>query len=101
MHGIAPTQMHTFVDSQVRPVRVANGRVLLIDQRLLPDQVETFDATSLDDMCYAIREMVVRGAPAIGVAAALGLACEARRIADNSPTREEFLHQLDSARSKL
>ena len=44
--------------------------VCYIDQRLLPFQVEIFRASSLEDNLYAIREMVVRGAPAIGIASA-------------------------------
>ncbi len=48
--------------------------VRFIDQRLLPDRFEILDAPSLEKVTYAIRDMVVRGAPAIGAAAAYGMA---------------------------
>lgn len=51
-----------------------NGRVRFIDQRKLPDSLEIFDAAGYPDVAVAIREMVVRGAPAIGCAAAYGIA---------------------------
>jgi len=49
----------------------------LIDQRLLPGRVELFTCRGLDETVFAIREMVVRGAPAIGVTAAFGMALAA------------------------
>lgn len=69
--------MNDFVSDTIRPVRFADDRLWLLDQRRLPAQ-ETFlpldDAPAVAD---AIREMVVRGAPAIGITAAFGvvLAC--------------------------
>lgn len=47
--------------------------VQVIDQRKLPFQVEVFDLKSVDDTFFAIKEMVVRGAPLIGVTAAYGM----------------------------
>jgi len=51
----------------------------LLDQRLLPNEERFVSCTSADQCAAAIRDMVVRGAPAIGVSAAYGLALEARR----------------------
>ncbi len=51
-----------------------NDVVKLIDQRKLPEKIEVFEAKNSDDIAYAIKDMVVRGAPAIGVTAAFGLA---------------------------
>jgi methylthioribose-1-phosphate isomerase len=62
-------------------VVLAGDTVRMIDQRVLPD-VETYiHAATADEVAHAIREMVVRGAPAIGIAAAFGVAIEARRLA--------------------
>lgn len=62
-----------------------NGSTLdLIDQRLLPDRVEYVACRSAADVAGAIRDMVVRGAPAIGCAAAFGVALEAKRGGDMS-----------------
>jgi methylthioribose-1-phosphate isomerase len=47
--------------------------VQVIDQRKLPFQFEVFDLKSVDDAFFAIKEMVVRGAPLIGVTAAYGM----------------------------
>ena len=49
------------------------GVIRVIDQRKLPFEFEIKDLISLEDACFAIREMVVRGAPLIGVTAAYGL----------------------------
>lgn len=51
-----------------------DNTVKLIDQRKIPDKVEIFTATNTEDIVFAIKDMVVRGAPAIGVTAAFGLA---------------------------
>lgn len=54
--------------------------VRMIDQRKLPARVEWYDCKGYRDVIQAIRKMVIRGAPAIGVAAAMGLALGARSI---------------------
>ena len=65
----------------LRPVRYDDRRdeVRLLDQRLLPGEETWLALTSADEVAGAIRTLAVRGAPAIGVAAAYGLAVEARR----------------------
>ncbi|MHA2357987.1 MAG: S-methyl-5-thioribose-1-phosphate isomerase, partial [Candidatus Heimdallarchaeaceae archaeon] len=45
----------------------------LIDQRLIPFRISFMHLTSVEEICFAIREMVVRGAPAIGATAAFGI----------------------------
>jgi methylthioribose-1-phosphate isomerase len=57
----------------------ARDAVRLLDQRLLPDEETWLSLTSAAEVADAIRTLAVRGAPAIGVAAAYALACEARR----------------------
>ncbi len=47
--------------------------VQVIDQRKLPFRFEIFSLKTVDDACFAIQEMVVRGAPLIGVTAAYGM----------------------------
>lgn len=65
----------------LRPVSydVAGDAVRLLDQRKLPEQEEWLSLRSCDEVIAAIKDLTVRGAPAIGVAAAFALACEARR----------------------
>src|SRR5690606_24975256 len=60
-----------------------------------------FDATTLEDMCMAIKTMVVRGAPSIGVAAAFGMASEALRLVADCSSSSEFLDRLKSTKEKL
>jgi methylthioribose-1-phosphate isomerase len=50
----------------------------LIDQRRLPDQLAYFDCHNISDFIYAIKDLVVRGAPAIGCTAAYGIALAAK-----------------------
>jgi methylthioribose-1-phosphate isomerase len=57
--------------------REGSGVLYLVDQRKLPDVLEEFEAKNAAQVGYAIREMIIRGAPAIGQAAALGLALSA------------------------
>ena len=60
--------------SQFKTIEWSDGDILLIDQRKLPQEETYFRCRNLDDVATAIRDMVVRGAPAIGVTAALGIA---------------------------
>ena len=62
--------------------------VRLLDQRLLPDREEWLSLDSPEKVAGAIRSLAVRGAPAIGVAAAYGLALAARRGANAGRLRE-------------
>lgn len=57
----------------LQPVRWSDGAVLLLDQRLLPEEIVYLTLTTPQDVWDAIRELKVRGAPAIGIAAAYGV----------------------------
>jgi methylthioribose-1-phosphate isomerase len=62
-----------------------DGRaVRIIDQRHLPQRLVLRDVDTLEDVCDSIRTLAVRGAPAIGVFAAMGLASVMRGHADNA-----------------
>ncbi len=54
-------------------------KVVLLDQRRLPDEEVELECRSVDELVVAIRELAIRGAPAIGVAAAYGMALAAER----------------------
>lgn len=51
-----------------------DGVVRLIDQRLLPGELRFLELSSVDDLCSAIEDLAIRGAPALGVAGAMGVA---------------------------
>ena len=65
-------------DQAMKPVVWKNDRVSMIDQRVLPTQELWHDYTDAHGVAGAIKSMVVRGAPAIGISAAYGLALEAK-----------------------
>jgi methylthioribose-1-phosphate isomerase len=65
--------------------READGVLLLVDQRRLPDALVEYPCRSAGEVAYAIREMVVRGAPAIGAVAAIGLALSAEKMRNSKP----------------
>jgi methylthioribose-1-phosphate isomerase len=92
-------------------VRLDEGlpAVVLLDQRKLPDEVVELECRSAADVAEAIRTLAVRGAPAIGVAAAYGLALAALRgddlaeaeavLAASRPTAVNLFWALERLRS--
>lgn len=58
----------------LQPMRWQDGTLLMLDQRVLPQREEWLTLRTHQDVVFAIKDMAVRGAPAIGVAAAYGLA---------------------------
>jgi methylthioribose-1-phosphate isomerase len=70
----------------VEPIRWKGDRLELLDQRLLPDQTVYITCRTAAEVAQAIRDMVVRGAPAIGCAAAFGVA-----LSNGSPEGYEVL----------
>jgi methylthioribose-1-phosphate isomerase len=87
----APTGFRT-------PFREDGGILYLIDQRRLPDALEEYQCRSAGEIAYAIREMVVRGAPAIGQVAAIALAMNAEDQRDGRPyARKATLHGAANA----
>jgi len=68
-------------------------RIRLLDQRRLPQKVLYLDCKEASSVAQAIRTMAIRGAPAIGVAAAMGIALAAKKIQSNQP--EVFRKSLE------
>lgn len=85
----------------VEPVRIVDDAraVRIIDQRRLPQEFVERDLTTVRDVVDAIATLAVRGAPAIGVCAAAGLAVALRSRADGS--RDSFLAALDAAAEQV
>ena len=76
----------------VKAIEWVNGRVRLLDQTRLPHQEVYLEPKDYHQMAAAIREMRVRGAPLIGIAAAYGMALGARHI--EASNIEDFLTRL-------
>lgn len=80
---------------KVETLRWRDGRLEMIDQRVLPAHFEYLAYASAVEVAEGIRSMVVRGAPAIGCAAAYGVALEALRL--RGATGGEFAAAMDTA----
>lgn len=76
--------------TRVRTIEWNNGRVVMIDQRLLPSREVYRVYSTYGEVARAIKDMVIRGAPAIGVAAAMGIALGVRTL-----RREELRREFD------
>ncbi len=88
---------------KVHAIKWSSDRLLLLDQRLLPERKEYISIATCRDATRAIRDMVVRGAPAIGITAAYAVVLAAREHVVASPKqwREAIktdLQELSEAR---
>jgi methylthioribose-1-phosphate isomerase len=74
------------VPKPLRPIWLdeSNGEVNVIDQRSLPHELVVLELQTVDDTIYAIQEMVVRGAPLIGITAAYGVYLAVRNTPDGA-----------------
>jgi methylthioribose-1-phosphate isomerase len=81
------------------PVVWQNNSVILIDQTRLPGEYVVVEIHRSEDMAEAIKTMIVRGAPAIGIAAAYGMYLGAREI--KTSDRTEFLNRLEQVAQML
>jgi methylthioribose-1-phosphate isomerase len=96
---LASPPSHTPHLSTIETLRWRAGRLELLDQRLLPGRVEFVACATAREVADAIRAMVIRGAPAIGCAAACGIALEAGRL--KGAPQPAFTAGLDQAFAAL
>lgn len=80
-----------------RIVRLEEDAVVLLDQRRLPEEEIELRCSSAAEVADAIRDMAIRGAPAIGVAAAYGYALAAARGEDLDDAFERLAHARPTA----
>ena len=102
----------------MRTIDWRDGRVVIVDQTLLPAELRTLELTSVDDLVDAIARLAVRGAPALGAAGALGvvlavdqadregwdderLARELARVRAARPTAVNLSWGIDRAAARL
>ena len=81
--------------SEIRPIQWANGTLRLLDQTRLPYEEVILEVHGYLEAVDAIKEMRVRGAPAIGVTAAYAVAMAAREL--DISDRDTFLQRLEEA----
>ena len=70
------------------------GKLRLIDQTRLPEKLIYLETANAEEIFDYIKRLVVRGAPAIGCAAALGLAAASQHIVAN--TRQDFIYEVQN-----
>jgi methylthioribose-1-phosphate isomerase len=90
----APLSGHSYSAVELVPDRDA---VVMLDQRLLPTEETYYRYSTVEQVAEGIRAMVVRGAPAIGIAAAYGLALAAR----SDRAKRDFLAEMSRAAALL
>jgi len=89
------------VSGQIKTLEMKDGALLLLDQTELPLQVTVMTARNHLEVCDAIKRLCVRGAPAIGLAAAYGTVLAAQNLAGKGLTGEAFHERLESAMRDL
>ena len=83
----------------LRTIEWKNNEVIMIDQTKLPNELVFVKFTDYNDVAEAIRTLVVRGAPAIGVSGAFGMALAG--VQSKAETKEELLSDLKKAQKIL
>jgi methylthioribose-1-phosphate isomerase len=85
--------------SPLRPIRWKSGVLYLLEQRLLPLKEKWVKCDSVEKVARAIEEMTVRGAPAIGITAAYGVAVAAKASRQKTPAA--FQKEMEKAVARL
>ena len=83
----------------MKTIEWKDGKVFLIDQRKLPLKYKIINCSSYQEVAEAIKKMKIRGAPAIGVAAAFGIALAA--YSSKADTYKEFSLDMEEAKKCL
>ena len=87
------------IDSSLRTVEWKDNKVIMIDQTKLPNQLVFVKYDDYNQVADAIRTLVVRGAPAIGVSGAFGLALAV--LQSKAITKDQLILDLEKARKIL
>ena len=81
-------------ESKIKTIEWVDTYSKMVDQTILPERFEYVNITSGQEMFDAIKTMIVRGAPAIGVAGAHGVVLYAQELAKENLSRDEFVQKL-------
>ncbi len=81
-------------NSKIKTIEWVDDRSRMIDQRLLPKELKFFEAKTVKQMYDAIKDMIVRGAPAIGIAGAHGVSLAAIELSKKYKEKCSFLNAL-------
>lgn len=89
----------TTIHPSLRTVEWKENKLVMIDQTKLPNELVFVEFTDYNEVANAIKTLVVRGAPAIGVSGAFGLALAS--LQSNATSKKELLEDLEKARKIL
>ena len=87
------------IDSSLRTVEWKNNKVIMIEQTKLPNELVFVEYDDFNQVANAIKTLIVRGAPAIGVSGAFGLGLAA--LQSKATSKAELLSDLEDARKIL
>ncbi len=93
MRNSIQREVERFLSPAFRTIQWKGDHLVLLDQRRLPKDEVYLELRTPEEVASAIRDLVVRGAPAIGVTAAMGMALAARSARTRGT--KEFLESLD------
>src|SRR3989344_6898150 len=85
--------------SSLKTLEWKDNKLVMIDQTKLPNELIFVEFTDYNEVANAIRTLVVRGAPAIGISGAFGMALAA--LQSKATTKEELIEDLEKARKIL
>jgi len=92
-------EQSTKIYSSLKTIEWKNDKVIMIDQTKLPNELAFVEYNDYNQVADAIRNLVVRGAPAIGVSGAFGLALAA--LQSKASTKQELINDLEKAKKIL
>ncbi len=81
--------------SKIKTIEWVDNFSRMIDQTILPYEFKLVDVKTCEKMFFAIKDMIVRGAPAIGIAGAHGVALAAQEIEKKASDKADFLIKLE------
>lgn len=81
-------------ESKIKTIEWVDNVSRMIDQTILPKEFKLVDIKTTEEMYYAIKDMIVRGAPAIGIAGAHGVALAAIELSKTEQDKQMFLNKL-------
>ena len=87
------------INSSLRTVEWKDNKVIMIDQTKLPNELVFVEYDDFNQVANAIKTLIVRGAPAIGVSGAFGLALAV--LQSKASSKDELLSDLENARKIL
>ena len=82
-------------NSKIKTIEWVDNKSRMIDQRILPKEFKLVDIDTIERMYTAIKDMIVRGAPAIGIAGAHGITLGAIELSKTETNKESFLKKLE------